>query len=276
MNILKAGFIKDFIKIADDGYKMGWHECNGGNLSYRLREEDIELLRFSLEASEPWINIGTRVPDLAGDYLAITGAGSFFRNISLSAYDNIGIIQINDRGDAYRLWWGLASGRGPTSELASHLMIHSVKKRANKDGQRVLYHCHPVNLIALSFVLPLSNKVFTRELWEMMPECPLVFPEGLGLVEWMLPGSLDLALATSQLMEKYNGVIWAHHGLICSGEDFDASFGLAHTIEKAAQILVKVLSMDQGKVQRPRARDLKALSDTYKLKLGQEFLIDND
>jgi len=65
-------------------------------------------------------------------------------------------------------------------------------------------------------------------------------------------------------------------GLICSGEDFDASFGLAHTIEKAAQILVKVLSMGQGKVQRPRARDLKALSDTYKLKLGQEFLIDND
>jgi len=45
MNILKAGFIKDFIKIADDGYKMGWHECNGGNLSYRLREEDIELLK---------------------------------------------------------------------------------------------------------------------------------------------------------------------------------------------------------------------------------------
>ena len=44
-------------------------------------------------------------------------------------------------------------------------------------------------------------------------------------------------------MKKYDVVIWAHHGMFCSGEDFDLTFGLLHTVEKSAEILVKILSM---------------------------------
>ena len=50
-------------------------------------------------------------------------------------------------------------------------------------------------------------------------------------------------------MEKYNAVIWAHHGMFCSGETFDLTFGLMHTIEKSAEILIKVLSMVPQKRQ---------------------------
>lgn len=32
---------------------------------------------------------------------------------------------------------------------------------------RVILHSHTTNLISLSFVLPLNNAIFTRELWEM-------------------------------------------------------------------------------------------------------------
>ena len=32
-------------------------------------------------------------------------------------------------------------------------------------------------------------------------------------------------------MKKYDVVIWAHHGMFCSGEDFDLTFGLLHTVE---------------------------------------------
>lgn len=38
MKILESKFVQGFIKMADDGYKQGWHERNGGNLSYRLSE----------------------------------------------------------------------------------------------------------------------------------------------------------------------------------------------------------------------------------------------
>ena len=34
--------------------------------------------------------------------------------------------------------------------------------------------------------------------------------------------------------KKYDAAIWAHHGMFCSGEDFDLTFGLMHTVEKSA------------------------------------------
>ena len=56
-------------------------------------------------------------------------------------------------------------------------------------------------------------------------------------------GGADIAMATSELMKHYQAAIWAQHGLFASGPDFDITFGLAHTIEKSAEIYVKVLSM---------------------------------
>ena len=45
MKILDAKFVQDFIKMANDGFLQGWHERNGGNLSYRLKPEEVELIR---------------------------------------------------------------------------------------------------------------------------------------------------------------------------------------------------------------------------------------
>ena len=42
MKILESKFVKGFIKMADDGYQQGWHERNGGNLSYRLNQAATE------------------------------------------------------------------------------------------------------------------------------------------------------------------------------------------------------------------------------------------
>ena len=80
------------------------------------------------------------------------------------------------------------------------------------------------NTIALTFVLPLDDKIFTRELWESATECPVVFPDGVGVVGWMVPGGREIAIKTAELMKKYDVVIWAHHGMFCSGEDFDLTF----------------------------------------------------
>ena len=54
--------------------------------------------------------------------------------------------------------------------------------------------------IALTLVLPLDDKVFTRELWESATECPVVFP--VGVVPWMVPGGREIAVKTAELMKK--------------------------------------------------------------------------
>lgn len=91
-------------------------------------------------------------------------------------------------------------------------------------------------------------------------------------VPWMVPGGRAIAVETSKLMEKYDAAIWAHHGLFCSGEDFDLTFGLVHTIEKSAEILVKVRSMQPYKLQTIRPDEFRALAKDFKVTLPEEFL----
>ena len=73
-------------------------------------------------------------------------------------------------------------------------------------------------------------------------------------------------------MKKYDVVIWAHHGMFCSGEDFDLTFGLLHTVEKSAEILVKILSMTPQKLQTITPNDFRALAKDFKVTLPEEFL----
>ena len=224
MKFLDAEFVQGFIRMADDGWQQGWHERNGGNLSYRVKPED-----------------------------------------------SICMIELDDKGENYRIVWGLVNGGRPTSELPSHLMNLEVKKLQDPD-YRVVYHAHTTNIIALTFVLPLEDKVFTRELWEMATECPVVFPDGVGVVPWMVPGGREIAVATSELMKKYDLAIWAHHGTFAAGKDFDLTFGLMHTVEKSAEILVKMLSMQPNKRQTITPDDFRHLAKDFGVTLPEEFL----
>ncbi|MDR2655835.1 MAG: rhamnulose-1-phosphate aldolase [Oscillospiraceae bacterium] len=271
MSIENAGFVQGFVRMADDGWRQGWHERNGGNLSYRIKPEELEEVRAWLDFSGRWEKIGAGVPGLTGEIFLVTGSGKFFRNVILNPKENICIIEIDSQGENYRICWGLSAGGRPTSELPSHLMSHEVKKRVTGGTCRVIYHAHPANLIALTFVLPLDSVVFTRELWETATECPVVFPAGLGIVPWMVPGGREIAVETGRLMETFDAAVWAHHGLFCAGADFDVTFGLMHTIEKSAEILTKVMSMG-GRRQTILPGWFRQLQEPFGVVLPEKYL----
>ena len=270
MKFLDAEFVKGFIRMGYDGWTLGWHERNGGNLSYRVKPEEVESVRENFTEGE-WREIGTSVPNLAGEYFLVTGSGKYFRNIPIDPEDCICMIEVDEKGDHYRIVWGLVNGGRPTSELPSHLMNLEVKKLQN-ENYRVVYHAHTTNLIALSFVLPLKSEVFTRELWEMMTECPIVFPAGVAVIPWMVPGGREIAVATSELMKEYDLAVWAHHGTFAAGTDFDQTFGLMHTAEKAAEIFVKMKSMGSEKRQTIQPDDFRKLAKEFNVSLPEKFL----
>ena len=256
------------------GWLQGWHERNGGNLTYRMTEEDVAACRPYFDA-EPraWVNMGVQADNLAGEYFITTGSGKFFRNVEPDPIHSIGIVEINDKGDSWRIVWGLADGARPTSEFPSHFMNHSVRKAATNGANRVIYHCHATNVIALTYILPLTDRDFTRALWQSATECPVVFPEGVGVCPWMVPGGADIAMATSEKMKIYQAAVWAQHGLFASGPDFDITFGLAHTIEKSAEIYVKVLSMGGGLIRQTITDDdLRAIARDFGVTLNENFL----
>lgn len=267
-------FFQAFVRMCDDGWQQGWHERNGGNLSYRLRPEEAVRIQPMLDQKGPWTEIGVSVPGLAKEFFMVTGSGKYFRNVILNPEDNTAIIEIDGEGVHYRIRWGLSGGGRPTSELPSHLMNHEVKKEVSNGRHRVIYHAHTTNVIALTFVLPLKDEVFTRELWEMATECPVVFPDGVGVVGWMVPGGRTIAQATSKLMHQYDAVIWAHHGMFASGEDFDETFGLMHTIEKSAEILMKVLAVRPDKLQTITPDNFRDLAADFNVTLPERFLYD--
>lgn len=105
MKVLDAEFVKGFIRMADDGWNQGWHERNGGNLSYRIKTEEVESVCENFEEKE-WQPIGTTVPQLAKEYFLVTGSGKYFRNVSIKPEDSICIIELDDKGENYRIVWG--------------------------------------------------------------------------------------------------------------------------------------------------------------------------
>ena len=273
MGMLDISIVKKYIRMADDGWHQGWHERNGGNLTYRLTDAEVaEITPFLDAVPRPWVAMGVTGENLAGSYFLSTGSGKFFRNVITDPEDSICVVEINDKGDSYRIRWGLVNGGKPTSEFPSHYMNHCVRAKATNGEHRVIYHAHPANIIAMTFVLPLTDRDFSRALWKSATECPVVFPGGVGVVPWMVPGGADIALATCKKMEEFDAAVWAHHGLFASGPDFDITFGLMHTIEKAAQIWVLQKSTGLPELQTIQDDELRAIARDFKVQLREDFL----
>ena len=75
MDILQQEFMKGFIRLTDDAARKGWHERNGGNLSYRMKPEEVSAVRGCFAGNAPLRPIGVTARGLAGEYFLVTGSG---------------------------------------------------------------------------------------------------------------------------------------------------------------------------------------------------------
>ena len=143
----QLGFVRGFVRLCNDGWEQGWHERNGGNLSYRLRPEDVDTARkFFDKEPRPWTPLGVEALTMGGAYFLVTGTGNYMRNVASDPSRNIGIVELSAAGDAYRT--GPRRRGCPTSEFrpAAH-GTHAVRAAATDGACRVIYHAHPTNII---------------------------------------------------------------------------------------------------------------------------------
>lgn len=270
--ILNERFFKDFLETVEIIYKYNWAERNGGNISYIIDEKIIE--KHTMNSKSTFGNsISLQCSKLNNKFLLVTGSGKFYRNIinPEKIKDNCGIIKITNDGKSYEVVWGFENNSKPTSELPSHLQSHST--RMNIDSKhKIVIHSHLTHLIALSFLVPLDEKELTHKLWEMISECSVVFPEGLGIVPWMLPGSNEVGMATAEKMKTYKNVIWPHHGIFASGDTFDNVLGCLEIIDKASYIYLNILQAKCEIKQTITNSNLKEMEKGFNIKLKSEFL----
>ncbi len=260
MDILQAPFVKEMAETTSNLYRLGWDERNGGNVSYLLKEEEVT----------PFIDVDQVIREipmifdasaLAGKYFLVTGSGKYFKNVEKAPAENIGLIRVQANGRKLDLLWGLENNATPTSELPSHFMSHISRLEVAPEN-RIVMHCHASHLLAMTFTHELDERAFTRTLWQMCTECLVVFPEGISIIPWIVPGTNEIGEATAAKMKETRLVLWPHHGVYGSGKDLDETFGLIETAEKAAQVYTYVKA--QGPIlQTITDENLQKLADGF-------------
>lgn len=273
-NILNAPFLVEMCDTCANMYRLGWDERNGGNISYMLDEKVVEeyLDLDEVVRTIPLMGVNEAsfdVSPIIGKIFLVTGTGKYFKNVKDDPENNLGVVRIAKDGKGVELLWGYEDGGRTTSEFPAHMMCHMARLGVDPEN-RVVMHSHPTNTLAMNYVHELDEKKFTHTLWEMCTECIAVFPDGVGILPWMLCGTNEIGEATAEKMKDFRLVVWAMHGIYGAGKSLDETFGLIETVEKAAKIFM--LTAHLPRINTIKDADMVKLAELFGVKYRKDFL----
>lgn len=261
----QSPIMKELCDLTYDMWQKGWDEYNGGNVSCILLGQDIACLENTQCIRQ--VELADIPQAMIGKYILITASGSHFRNLRDHVQRDTGVIRITESG--YDVVWGFDEGKRPTSELYMHLLAHA--KRLEMDpNHRVVVHNHAPNATAYSLVSEHDDKAYTLPLWRVLTESIVVFPDGVGILPWELPGTLAIAQHSVEKLNVCRIVVWAFHGILATGKDFQDCFGLIETVDKAAAIYLQTMAIKE--YQGLSDQDLYAVCQVLKVSPREGFL----
>ena len=266
-DIMNAPFVEEMKEMTANMYRLGWDERNGGNISYLLNEEEVAEY-LDLTKVVRTIPTGFDATALIGKIFIVTGTGQYFKNVKRTPEQSLGIIRIAEDGTTAELLWGYENGGKFTSELPAHLMSHMARLEVDPEN-RVVMHCHPTYTLAMNYVHELDEKKFTHTLWQMCTECIVVFPDGIGVLPWMLCGNNAIGEATAAKMKEFRLVVWGMHGIYGAGKNLDEAFGLIETVEKAAQIYM--LTAHLPRINTIKDEEMIELAEAFGVQYRKDF-----
>ena len=267
-DIFTAPFVEEMKQTTANMYRLGWDERNGGNISMLLDAREVAEY-LDLTRVVRTIPTGFEAKALAGKIFIVTGTGKYFKNVTPDPENNLGIIRIAEDGVTAELLWGFADGSRFTSELPAHLMSHIARLSVDPEN-RVIMHSHPTNTLAMTYVHDLSERAFTRTLWQLNTECIVVVPDGVGVLPWMVCGTNEIGEATAEKMKEFRLVVWPVHGIYGAGRTMDEAFGLIETVEKTA--MTYLLASHLPIINKISDDQLKALAKRFDLDYRKDFL----
>jgi rhamnulose-1-phosphate aldolase len=200
----KSVFVEEILETARLMSERGWAERNAGNMSCIIPGAEAKRY-FDLDNVKKIFNLDLNIQELSGMTFLITATGSYFRKLKHAPAQGLGAVRVSLDGKRLELLWGFENGTSPTSEMRMHFMGHIVRLK-KEENHRVILHTHATNTIIMSADGRLDEKGFTRALWRMHSECGVVFPEGIGLVPWMVPGTQEIITATAEKLKDFRHV----------------------------------------------------------------------
>jgi rhamnulose-1-phosphate aldolase len=194
--------------------ELGALEGTAGNLSVFLPAETTGLDEWLIDAlprSDSAIPPASH--NLPAGTLLITGTGRRLRDLPHAAHTVLCAVNIQPDGAAW-LHRSLSHTVSPTSEVDSHLAVHALHL-AQGAGIHAVVHAQPRHLTWLSHIPAYRDEArLNRQLLRWQPEMIVTFPEGIGVLPFETPGTVEQGLMTADALREHRLVVWAQHGVI--------------------------------------------------------------
>ena len=207
-------WIHEIGKVGAILHQMGAAEGGAGNISLFLPAETTGLRGFCLarfpRAREYRIPGGVKLPH---GTLLVTGSRRRLRDVLTQPDTALCAIQVEPDGSSY-LHHAKHQVLEPTSEIDSHIGIHSVQL-AGAPRVSAVVHAQPPNLTYLTHVPAYRDQGrFNRQLYRWQPETIAMIPNGIRLLGFETPGTPHQGELTQDAMVRHKLVVWAKHGAI--------------------------------------------------------------
>lgn len=250
-------------------WNKGWDEYNGGNVSYRLTENEVKTLANDLTETPysfyPDNRIETEALEVSkhiqGEYILNTASGSHFRTLCLQPHVDTGIIKLISKG--YQVVAGFVTGKHPTSEIFMHVLAHAARVKVDLN-HRVVLHNHATNIAVYSLLDEVTSESLTVDLWSVLTESIAVFHVGIEVLPGEVPGTQLIGVDIACELEIHRLVVWAKHGVLSTGKDNKDCFDLIETADKAAHIALELKRVSGKSVSENNViskSDLKKICD---------------
>lgn len=189
-------------------------EAGAGNISFCTAQRvDIEEVFPVVEhnVALPW-----EVPALAGYTVFVTGSGCRLRDVAERPFATVSAFVI-DEGGRTGSWYTHPAKEfaRPTSEFNSHLAVHHDQVARRGVEQHVAIHAQPPYLVQLSHIDQLRNfDGFNRAILRWEPETIVQVPQGIEVLDFMVPGSQELMENNVRALRDHQIVLWSKHGIM--------------------------------------------------------------
>lgn len=188
-------------------------EAGAGNISLCL--EDLPGVRQAFPLAER-IELPLPAPSLAGRTLLVTGSGRRLRQIGDDPYAAVGAVIVGADGVQAEL---LTSPRRQfeklTSEFNSHLAVHEDQVGTRNLPFHAVVHAQPPHLTYLSHIPAYRDTTqMNAHIMRWEPESVVALPQGIGVLDFMVPGSAELMAANVAGLRSFEIVLWSKHGVM--------------------------------------------------------------
>ena len=245
--------------------EMGATEGAAGNISICLRDT-LEIREYFPQMTS--MDLPVPAPDLIGATVIATGSGRRLRDIAEAPTANLACIIIDEGGKTGRMFTSAdCPFKRVTSEFNSHLAVHHDQMRSRRMRSHAIVHAQPKQLTFLSHLPKYQDERYLNtHLLRWQPETILNMPEGVGVLPFLLPGSVHLMLETMLCLRDHQLVLWSQHGVMArADESILHALDLVEYIETAAQY--EVLNLSTGEPSPGLSPEhIRAVADSWNVK----------